>query len=51
LPKCSQCAAAEQLDISLDKMHEFEKLNSHVPRFLRQQQPVRQLTLVVFARK
>ena len=27
LPKSSQRTAAEQLNISLDKMHEFEKLN------------------------
>jgi len=30
LPKCSQCVAAEQLNISLAEMHEFEKLNGHV---------------------
>ena len=34
-----------------DKMNEFEKLNGHVRQFLRHQQPMRQLTLDVFARK
>ena len=34
-----------------DKMNEFEKLNGHVQQFLRHQQPMRQLTLDVFARK
>ena len=48
---CSQHVDAEQLNISLDKMHEFEKLNGHVRQFLRHQQPMRQLTLDVFAWK
>ena len=34
-----------------DKMNEFEKLNGHVQQFLRHQQPMRQLTIDVFAWK
>jgi len=46
LPKCSQRAAAEQLNTSLDKMHEFKKMNGHIRQFLRHQQPTRQLNLM-----
>ena len=44
LPKCSQRATAEQLNISLDEMNEFEKLNGHIRQFLRHEQLMRELT-------
>jgi len=51
LLKCSQRTAAEQLNISVDKMHEFEKLNGNIRQFLCHQQPMKQLSVYIFARK
>jgi len=49
--KMQSTCSTEQLNIFLNKMHEFKSLNGHGQQFLCYQQPMRQHTLDVFIQK